>query len=81
MFPAVKNKRWNDQPKSFAIAGSDQQFYWTDTAYIEGETIVVYSDKVPNPVSLRYGWADNPEVNLYNSDDLPAVPFRTDNWN
>lgn len=70
-----------DQPKSFAIAGSDQQFYWTDTAYIEGETIVVYSDKVPNPVSLRYGWADNPEVNLYNSDDLPAVPFRTDNWN
>ena len=70
-----------DQPKSFAIAGSDQQFYWTDTAYIEGETIVVYSDKVPNPISLRYGWADNPEVNLYNSDDLPAVPFRTDNWN
>lgn len=69
------------QPKSFAIAGSDQKFYWADTAYIEGETIVLHSDKVNDPVSVRYGWADNPEVNLYNSDNLPAVPFRTDNQN
>ena len=28
------------------------------------------------PVEIRYAWADNPEVNLTNSINLPAVPFR-----
>jgi sialate O-acetylesterase len=31
-------------------------------------------------VAVRYGWADNPIVNLYNSAGLPASPFRTDDW-
>ena len=30
--------------------------------------------------AVRYGWANNPVCNLCNSDDLPASPFRTDNW-
>lgn len=30
------------------------------------------------PVGIRYAWADNPEVNLVNSQNLPAVPFRAD---
>jgi sialate O-acetylesterase len=29
---------------------------------------------------VRYGWADNPEVNLYNGAALPASPFRTDDF-
>lgn len=29
-----------------------------------------------DPVELRYAWADNPAVNLYNSENLPAVPLR-----
>lgn len=28
------------------------------------------------PVGVRYAWADNPEVNLTNSINLPTVPFR-----
>lgn len=28
------------------------------------------------PVGIRYAWADNPEVNLTNSVNLPALPFR-----
>ena len=35
---------------------------------------------VAQPVAVRYGWADNPEVNLYNREGLPAAPFRTDTW-
>ena len=66
-------------PKSFAIAGADRKFYWAD-AHIDGETIVVSSSKVTRPVAVRYGWADNPEVNLYNGTNLPASPFRTDDW-
>ncbi len=63
----------------FAIAGKNKQFYWAKAA-IEGKEVVVYSDKVTDPESVRYGWADNPECNLINSEGLPAVPFRTDNW-
>jgi sialate O-acetylesterase len=66
--------------KSFAIAGVDKKFYWAK-AMINGDQIVVYADKVANPVAVRYGWADNPaDANLYNGQGLPASPFRTDDW-
>jgi sialate O-acetylesterase len=63
----------------FAIAGNDKQFYWAN-AYIEGNNIVVHSDKVIEPEAVRYAWADNPVCNLINSEGLPAMPFRTDAW-
>ena len=63
----------------FAIAGSDKTFYWGG-AEKDGETVVVYTDKVSNPVSVRYAWAANPVCNLYNKAGLPASPFRTDSW-
>jgi sialate O-acetylesterase len=33
---------------------------------------------VAQPTAVRYGWATNPDCNLYNGAGLPAVPFRTD---
>ncbi|HWL52695.1 MAG TPA: sialate O-acetylesterase [Chthoniobacteraceae bacterium] len=70
-----------DSPlEGFAVAGADEVFHWAD-ARIEGENqVVVSSPEVPEPVAVRYGWADNPTVNLYNSAGLPAAPFRTDHW-
>lgn len=66
--------------KSFAVAGADKKFYWA-RAMIQGDQVVVYSDKVSNPVAVRYAWADNPgDANLYNGEGLPASPFRTDEW-
>lgn len=66
--------------KHFAIAGEDQQFVWAD-AVIKGNTVVVSSKDVPNPVAVRYAWADNPdEANLINKEGLLASPFRTDSW-
>ncbi|MFC5412680.1 sialate O-acetylesterase [Larkinella bovis] len=66
--------------KGFEIAGADQKFHWAK-AEIQGDKVVVYANEVPNPVSVHYGWADdNGEVNLYNKDGFPAVPFRTDTW-
>lgn len=66
--------------KHFAIAGADRQFAWAE-AKIEGEKVIVWSDKVARPVAVRYAWADNPEgANLYNKEGLPASPFRTDDW-
>ncbi|CAN5658755.1 sialate O-acetylesterase [soil metagenome] len=62
----------------FAIAGSDNKFYWAK-AFILNNTVVVSSAMVKNPVAVRYAWSDNPGIlNLYNSSGLPAPPFRTD---
>jgi sialate O-acetylesterase len=63
----------------FAVAGGDRQFAWAE-ARIEGDQVVVSSDLVPNPVAVRYAWADNPDANLINEEGLPASPFRTDTW-
>jgi sialate O-acetylesterase len=64
--------------KQFAIAGSDKKFVWAN-AVIEGDSIIVSSPHISNPTYVRYAWADNPAgANLYNSENLPAAPFRTD---
>ncbi len=66
--------------KGFAVAGADKQFVWAK-ARIENNKVIVWSDQVPSPVSVRYAWANNPEgCNLYNQEGLPATPFRSDNW-
>lgn len=65
--------------KGFAIAGEDKKFVWAE-AVVEGESVLVWSDDIKNPVAVRYAWADNPVCNLVNSEGLPASPFRTDNW-
>jgi len=67
------------QPTGFAIAGADKKWYWAD-AKIVGNQVVVSSKEVSQPVAVRYAWAANPRANLYNGADLPAVPFRTDDW-
>ena len=65
--------------KGFAIAGADKKWRWAE-AQIDGDNVVVSSGEVPQPVAVRYGWANNPDCNLYNSAGLPASPFRTDRW-
>ncbi|MGC1272464.1 MAG: sialate O-acetylesterase [Planctomycetaceae bacterium] len=72
-------KAQGDALKGFALAGEDKKFHWAD-AKIDGDTIVVSSPEVKNPVAVRYAWADNPEATLYNAEGLPASPFRTDDW-
>jgi len=61
----------------FAVCGPDHKFHHAQ-ARIEGERVVVTSDQVAEPVAVRYGWADHPVCNLFNSAGLPASPFRTD---
>ena len=67
--------------KGFAVAGADRKFFWAKAELLDENKVIVYSDDVPNPVAVRYGWANNPDdLNLYNMEGLPANPFRTDNW-
>jgi len=62
--------------KGFEIAGSDGKFVKA-LAAIRGDTVEVSSPDVAKPVTVTYGWARIPDVNLFNKDGLPASPFRT----
>ncbi|MGZ0168822.1 MAG: sialate O-acetylesterase [Planctomycetales bacterium] len=62
--------------KGFVIYGKDKEA--VGMANIDGNTIVVSSDGISDPVGVRYGWANVPDVNLYNKAGLPASPFQTD---
>lgn len=65
--------------KGFEIAGTNRQ--WSVAkAVIDGAGVIVSSDQVAAPVAVRYAWGDYPSCNLYNREGLPAVPFRTDDW-
>jgi sialate O-acetylesterase len=76
--PTVEDK--DGELKRFAIAGEDKKWHWAQ-AKIEGDTVVVWSDEVPEPVAVRYGFESNPVgANLYNQEGLPASPFKTDDW-
>ena len=63
--------------KGFTIAGADGNFV-PAVAEIRGGAVIVSSTAVPEPKAVRYGWANVPDVNLFNRDGLPASPFRTD---
>lgn len=63
-------------PAAFEIAGADGK-YVRAQAVIEGGSVIVSAREVPQPVSVRYGWADHPLCNLYSEAGLPVAPFRT----
>ena len=60
----------------FTIAGADNKWVPAD-ATIDGNTVVVSSAQVPQPVAVRYAF-DSASGNLYNKEGLPAIPFRSD---
>ena len=61
----------------FEVAGRDGK-YVPASATIDGATVVVSSPDVPAPVYVRYGWANSPQCNLFNGEDLPASPFTSE---
>ncbi|MES2240264.1 MAG: sialate O-acetylesterase [Bacteroidota bacterium] len=70
----------SENVKGFEIAGADKVFH-SAKSIIKNNKVIVSSEKVPNPVAVHYGWADDDtEINLYNKEKFPASPFRTDNW-
>jgi sialate O-acetylesterase len=66
-----------DSLKGFTMADASGKFM-PARGVIEGATVVITSEKIIKPIAVRYGWAMVPDVNLFNREGLPAVPFRTD---
>ena len=67
--------------RHFSVAGADGAFVDAEAKISSKDTLTITSDKVKEPRAVRYAWANNPEkINFYNAEELPASPFRTDNW-
>jgi sialate O-acetylesterase len=64
----------NGDLRTFEIAGADNNFIPAQ-ARIDGDVVLVSNPALKNPVYVRYGWAPNPNCNLYNHEGLPASPF------
>ena len=75
--PVAQN---TDMLEHFAIAGADKVWHWAQ-ARIVGETVVVSSPEVSEPLAVRFAYTATPaKFNFYNKEGLPASPFRTDDW-
>jgi len=68
-----------DEEIGFYIAGEDREFHHA-RARVARNRVQVWSDDVPKPVAVRYGWSNLPTGGLMNARELPAYPFRTDTW-
>ncbi len=73
-----------DDEIGFYIAGEDQVFHHARARVTRNkdrvEQLEVWADTVKQPVAVRYAWSNLPVGRLMNQLELPAFPFRTDNW-
>jgi len=69
-----------DDECGFYIAGKDREFHHARARTVGDNRLEVWSDDVPEPVAVRYGWSNLPAGGLMNGRELPAYPFRTDTW-
>lgn len=66
-----------DGPLRGFEVSADGKTFVPASAKIHGATIIASNPEIPAPVAVRYGWANIPDVNLYNTASLPASPFRS----
>ena len=61
----------------FAVAGADGDYHFAK-AVIDGSAVLVSSEDIAQPQTVRYAWGGMPQANLVNRSGLPTAPFRTD---
>jgi sialate O-acetylesterase len=70
-----------DVEVGFYISGKDREFHHARVRVDKDDfAVIAWSDEVAEPVALRYGWSNLPAGGLMNARELPAYPFRTDDW-
>lgn len=68
-----------DTLTGFKVAEEDSVFVDAE-AYINCNTVVLYSKEAYDPVAVRYAFTNGSEASLFNKEGLPASSFRTDDW-
>ncbi|MEO9511250.1 MAG: hypothetical protein ABJN84_11870 [Flavobacteriaceae bacterium] len=67
------------KPTAFWISNGSGEWKKAE-AEIKGETIILKAIGIGQPKYVRYAFAGKPNVNLVNGMELPAYPFRTDQF-
>ena len=71
--------------ENFEIAGTDMIFYpanaFIKSPYHKDQKVRVFSEKVPDPKAVRYGFKNCVIPTLFGRNGLPVSSFRTDNLN
>jgi sialate O-acetylesterase len=68
-----------DGKSNFQIAGEDRIFVDAQVEIINYK-LIISSNEVKYPKSVRYCWDNTSYGTLFNNAKLPASSFRTDNW-
>ena len=68
--------------RGFEVAGEDRVFHPADNVWLRWQTnhVVISSAKVPHPVAVRYCFRDFQIGTMIGGNELPTIPFRTDDW-
>ena len=70
-----------DVEVGFYVSGKDREFHHARARVNKSDySVIVWNDEVSEPVAVRYGWSNLPAGGLMNARELPAYPFRTDDW-
>ncbi|GEM_PF-529798 len=65
--------------EGFELAGKDRKFF-PAVPRKQGHELLVESEKVTEPIAVRYAWDSSPKLCVFNKEGLPAPPFRSDAW-
>jgi sialate O-acetylesterase len=65
----------SNTPNDFELAGKDGIFK-PAVAEKDGLRLILTSPEVPVPCAVRYAWQNNPPASVFNTEGLPAAPFR-----
>lgn len=64
-------------PSGFEVAGEDKVFHPAE-ATVAGESVLVKSAQINEPVYVRFNWEDTGIPNLFNQAGLPASTFTSE---
>ena len=76
-FEMAEGLHFTNKENLFEIAGEDKIFY-SASAKIKGNRVEVISDKVGDPVYVRFAWGNTSLSNLFNRANLPASSFTSE---
>ena len=65
-------------PCGLVICGTDGRYVEAQAKVVNRISLEVWSDKVAEPVAVRYAWSQRAICRLYSASGLPLGPFRTD---
>lgn len=72
----LQNKSGGDKLLGFEMADvSAKDRFVKANATIDHDKVIITSADIKHPEAVRYGWADNPVISLFNGTGLPASPF------